>query len=104
MTLWLLLCFMVLVFGILYILQQDALQTQLGFMLIMFALSFPMGMVATLLFGFVVASLLAAIDISYTAVWHMAFVWLVTVAAGYYQWFVLLPKASRAVIRAWRSR
>lgn len=75
-----------------------------AFIWFMIFLSFPIGLVVTFLFGLLVSTVGAAIDIPYVPFWHELPLWLAAVAAGYFQWFMLLPALARGALRAWRQR
>lgn len=62
----------------------------------MLALSFPIGIACSLIFAGLTYGLynLAAITISTSYAWIL-FSWFVFFIAGYWQWFILVPKWSR---------
>ena len=75
-----------------------------AFIWFMIFLSFPVGFVVAFVFGLLISTVGAAADIPYVPFWHELPFWLAAVAAGYLQWFVLLPALMRFVLRAWRRR
>jgi hypothetical protein len=99
--LWLLLCFAVLVFGFV---QRSIHDMPVAFIWFMIFLSFPVGFVVAFVFGLLISTVGAAAEIPYVPFWHELPFWLAAVAAGYLQWFVLLPALMRFVLRAWRRR
>jgi hypothetical protein len=78
--------------------NSDIEQFLIGAMMV---LSFPIGFVVAGLFSGMYALLASCCEIAAKTSYTMLFVeWLGFFAAGYLQWFVLLPW----VIRKWRSR
>ena len=90
---WGVACLLVLLFAFVY---RDLESTDTTFAYLMLALTFPLGFLFNTVFG---AGLLLLYDSAGFAV-PLGFVlnlltWLLFVAAGYLQWFVMLPNAWR---------
>ena len=97
--LWLVLCLSVLVFGFV---QRNVHDMPAAFIWFMMFLSFPIGFVVALVFGLLISTVGTVVAILYVPFWHELPLWLAAVAAGYLQWFVLLPALTRFVLRVCR--
>jgi len=89
---WLMACIAVLVFGFV---QRDIDDMPIAFIWFMIFLTFPIGAAALVALGVMFGVLDIAFGISYHPFWDELPLWFISVALGYWQWFLLIPRSSR---------
>jgi hypothetical protein len=89
---WLMACITVLVFGFV---QRDIHDMPIAFVWFMIILTFPIGAAALVAIGVMFGVLDMAFGISYHPFWDELPLWFISVALGYWQWFMLIPWSAR---------